>query len=221
MQKFKQLNLIQRYQIEALLKAGQSQSAIAQLLNVHKSTISRELSRNIALRGRTAREYVAKNAQRRTNLRHQEKAKHIKLTTELKLQIASYLRCNKWSPELISQWLKKQSSHTVSHETIYQWIWKAKKSKHRSYKGYNNLYRELKHGKRRQKRGNIKDNRGAILNRVPISERPLVVEQRKRLGDIEVDLMMGKDHKSALLVMTDRATLITMIEKQASLPHPL
>ncbi|MEY2903861.1 MAG: hypothetical protein RLY89_2967, partial [Bacteroidota bacterium] len=35
----------------------------------------------------------------------------------------------------------------------------------------------------------------------------------KRLGDIEVDLMMGKNHKGALLVMTDRASLYTRIVK--------
>jgi len=40
-----------------------------------------------------------------------------------------------------------------------------------------------------------------------------VVEQRQRIGDIEVDLMIGSDHKSALLVMTDRTTLVTMLEK--------
>ena len=213
MQKFKQLNLSQRYQIEALLKAGHTESAIADLLNVHKSTISRELSRNIALRGRTARRYVAENAQRKTRLRHQEKFKHIKLTVDLKLQISNYMVYDKWSPELISETLKAQGKPSVSHETIYQWIWIAKKSKHRDYKDYAYLYKELRHGKRRQKRGNLKDNRGAILNRTPISERLLVVNDRKRIGDIEVDLMMGKDHKSALLVMTDRATLITMIEK--------
>lgn len=43
---------------------------------------------------------------------------------------------------------------------------------------------------RRQKRGNIKDNRRAI-KRVSIEERPKVVAQRKRIGNIEVDLMMG------------------------------
>lgn len=54
------------------------------------------------------------------------------------------------------------------------------------------------------------------MKRVPISERPGIVEKRTRIGDIEVDLMMGSNHKSALLVMTDRTTLITMIEKLES-----
>jgi IS30 family transposase len=39
------------------------------------------------------------------------------------------------------------------------------------------------------------------------------VSKRKRLGDIEVDLMMGKDHNGALLVMKDRACLKTYIGK--------
>lgn len=213
MQKFKQLNLSQRYQIEALLKAGLNQSSISNILDVHRSTNSRELTRNVAKRGRTSGIYFAVNADRRTHTRHHNKNKHILLTHRLKEEICYYLRVDKWSPELISQRFKKEGRDCVSHETIYKWIWQAKVSKHRNYTLYTNLYKELKHGKRKRKRGNIRDNRGAILNRTPISERPTVVELRKRIGDIEVDLMMGKDHKSALLVMTDRTTLVTMIEK--------
>ena len=63
------------------------------------------------------------------------------------------------------------------------------------------------------KRGNIKDTQEAILNRKHISERPVVIKQRKRIGDLEADLLMEKDHKSVLLVLTDSTTLITMIDK--------
>ncbi|MDZ7689631.1 MAG: IS30 family transposase [Balneolaceae bacterium] len=94
----------------------------------------------------------------------------------------------------------------VSHETIYQWIWEAKLTGDPADK---DLYKHLKHGGRKAKRGNRQDSRGRIKGRVSITERPDVVEQRKRLGDIEVDLMMGKAHKSALLVLTDRTTLLT------------
>lgn len=213
MQKFKQLNLPQRYQIEILLKSGSSQTQVANLIGVHRSTISRELNRNTALRGRTAGEYKAENADRRTFIRHRFKRKLIKLTNQLKDEFSELLRCDKWSPELISEARKREGKPSVSHETIYKWIWQAKKSRHRDHVPYTNLYKELRHGQRRQKRGNIKDKRGCILNRTPISERPIVVEQRSRIGDIEVDLMMGQNHKSALLVMTDRTTLVTMLEK--------
>lgn len=213
MKKYNQLNLHQRYQIQALLKAGRSKVEIAEILDVHVSTIYRELKRNTAKRGRTAGEYVAANAQRRTDNRHKSKFKQVLLTESMKERIAGLLDREKWSPELISERLSLEGETCVSHETIYQWIWEMKKSKKQSDFEYTHLYKNLRHGSRRQKRGNTKDKRGAIKGRIGIEERPRVVEQRLRIGDIEVDLMMGRDHKSALLVMTDRATLITLLEK--------
>lgn len=206
---YTQLSLEQRYQIEVLVNVGLNQKEIAIQIGVHPSTISRELSRNIAKRGRTAGAYQAVNAQRKTDRRHSEKPKKIVFTTALKQQIAHLLTEEKWSPELIS----KRQNDMVSHEWIYQWIWECKHSGKRNNKKYKKLYRHLRHGRRRRKRGNRKDNRGLIPNRVSIEKRPAVVLKRKRPGDIEVDLMMGKDHKGALLVMTDRCTLDTHIEK--------
>jgi len=213
MKKYKQLNLHQRYQIQALLETVSSKVEIAKILGVHPSTVYRELKRNIAKRGRTAGEYVATNAQRRKDERHKSKSKQILLTESMKERIAGLLRYEKWSPELISKRLAIEGEACVSHETIYQWIWEIKKSKKRSNSEYSDLYKNLRHGSRRQKRENTKDKRGTIKGRIGIEERPSIVEQRLRVGDIEVDLMMGSDHKSALLVMTDRATLVTMLEK--------
>ena len=213
MKKYKQLNLHQRYQIQALLQVGSSKGVIAKILEVHPSTIYRELERNTAKRGRTAGEYVATNAQRRADERHKSKPKEILLTESMKKRIAGLLRKERWSPELISERLSLQGEICVSHETIYQWIWEMIKSKKRSNAEYSDLYKYLRHEGRRQKRGNTKDKRGVIKGRVGIEERPSVVDERLRIGDIEVDLMMGSNHKSALLVMTDRASLITMIER--------
>jgi IS30 family transposase len=53
----------------------------------------------------------------------------------------------------------------------------------------------------------------SIPNRVPISKRPKIVEKRKRIGDVEVDLVMGKNNKSALLVIVDRASLKMDLQK--------
>ena len=213
MKNYKQLTLSQRYQIEALLQAGLSQTLIANQLGFHRSTISRELQRSIARRGRTSGCYVADNTERKSQDRHKQKFKRVLLTAEIKRVIAKKMIQDKWSPELISKKGKQLGIIKISHETIYKWIWESKHTNTKSNREYKMLYKELKHGKRSQKRGNIKDTRGSISNRVHISQRPGVVEQRKRIGDLEADLMMGKDHKSALLVLTDRATLITMIEK--------
>lgn len=207
---YKQLRLVQRYQIEALLKAGLNQKSIAEHLGVHASTVCREMKRNIACRGRTAKEYYASNAQRKTDLRHKSKPKHLVFDQNLKDNILKLLKEERWSPELISNCT---SQEMVSHESIYKWIWKCKHSTRREDLPYKHLYKYLRHGRRRRKRGNYNDNRGKIPNRVSIDKRPPIVQKRKRIGDIEVDLMMGKNHQSALLVMTDRATLHTRLEK--------
>jgi IS30 family transposase len=171
------------------------------------------LSRNIAKRGRTAGEYVASNAQRKTVIRHEQKAKQVVFSKQMKDYAIKQLIVDKWSPELISVKGKESGNCPVSHEWLYQWIWASKHGNKREDKDYKKLYKHLKHGRRRRKRGNSKDGRGVILNRVSIERRPKVVSKRKRLGDVEVDLMMGKNHKGALLVMTDRASLHTSLKK--------
>ena len=114
--------MVQRYQIEALIKAGIKQNKIAEQLGVDASTISREINRNKAKRGRTAGVYVASNAQRKTDLRHKNKPKLTKFTDAMKKQISVWLTKNKWSPEIISIVGKKTDKCPISHEWIYQWI---------------------------------------------------------------------------------------------------
>lgn len=158
MKNYKQITLRQRYQIESLLQAGLSQTAIALILAVNKSTFSRELKRNVAKRGRTAHVYKAENAQSKTALRHRYKTKQVLLTESLKKRIESLLQGEKWSPELIAKRLSLESDTCVSHETIYKWIWKCKHSNHRKHRPYKKLYTYLRHTGRRQKRKNTKDN---------------------------------------------------------------
>jgi len=67
MPKYKQLTLIQRYQIEAFYKAGFTQEEIAMEIKVHKSTISRELRRNRSKRG-----YRPEHAHKQAQLRKKE-----------------------------------------------------------------------------------------------------------------------------------------------------
>ena len=206
------LSVYQRYQIQALIATGTLQKEIASILNVHPSTITRELKRNTPQGGTGAFEYRAKNAQRRTNLRHKEKRKVIKFIEDWRKYAREKLRNEKYSPELIHVEGVKDFGDFVSHETIYKWIWRCKKENKRRDLPYKNLYRYLAHGKRRHKRGNRHDSRGIIHHRVSIEQRPGIVDKRKRPGDFEVDLMLGKKHQGALVVMTDRATLLTKLK---------
>lgn len=213
MNKYNQLDLNKRQRIKALLDEGFNQSQIARNIGVHRSTISRELSRNVANPDSTGNNYCPKNAQQLTNRRHRDKPKHRRFSEWLKVLARRWLTEEKLSPELISARWRLKGIDGVSHEAIYQWIWQAKHNGHAQDK---NLYKDLKHGCRRRKRGNYQDSRGHLTNRTSITERPAVVDKRERLGDIEVDLMMGKAHKSALLVLVDRTTLLMALEKVTS-----
>jgi transposase, IS30 family len=203
----------QRYKIAALLNAGKSRAEIALALGCHKSTIGRELARNTPKRGTGAKCYKAERAQEKTQQRHRLKAKHCVFTDGMKDQIVKWLTIEKLSPELISVKGRQGSNRFVSHETIYTWIWGAKHSNRKEDRPYRKLYLKLKHGHRRRKRGNYNENRGCIPDRVPIEKRPSIVEKRKRIGDAEVDLVLGKNHQPGLLVITDRATLKTSLTK--------
>lgn len=210
---YTQLTLEQRYVIESYHKIGMRQYQIAKEVGVSASTISRELKRNIPKRGKGSKEYVASKAQKNTMARHTYKHKCVKFSMEMKEQIRHYLTVERWSPELISKKVEFAGGVRISHEWIYQWIWSCKHGNRKEERAHKKLYIYLRHGKRRRKRGKRHDSRGLIPNRVPIEQRPTIVSKRQRLGDIEVDLMMGKNHKGALLVMTDRSTLHTRLVK--------
>lgn len=211
--KYNQLTLEQRYKVEALKNAGTTQTEIAAIIGVHKSTISREFKRNICNSGINAFKYVAAKAEEKTRQRHTEKFKQVRFTDELKQQAQQWITVKRYSPELVAAQWKKDGIRGVSYETIYKFIWECKQSQKQVNKPFKNLYKSLKHRRRHRKRGNYKDSRGLIPNRVAIDKRPKIVEERKRFGDLEVDLIMGKAHKSALLVTVDRATLKTTIDK--------
>lgn len=217
MTKYSHLSQEQRYQIEALIKAGESLTSVGRIVGVHKSTISREIKRN-SFRGCGSSYYRAGLAQRKTRYRHERKPKRIRFTNKMRKQIVRWLVQKRLSPELISVIGRRKDPSFVSHETIYRWIWHCKFT----YEGgrpFQNLYRLLKHGYRRGKRGNYRARRGMISDRTFIDKRPMVVLKRKRIGDIESDLMLGRRHLPGLLVLVDRASLktfLTPIKSKAS-----
>ena len=79
------------------------------------------------------------------------------------------------------------------------------------------LYQHLRcQGKKYRKRGNSKDNRGKITGRIDISQRPKIVEKRERFGDFEIDTIIGKNHKGAIVTINDRATGLLKMKKLES-----
>lgn len=201
---YNQLTYEQRCQIYTLKKRGDSQRTIAKELGVNQSTISRELSRNSGNRG-----YRYKQAHSKASRRREEAVVPSKMTVEMVEQIESKIR-QEWSPEQISGWLLETEEELISHETIYRHIWSDKQAG-------GDLYTHLRRqGKAYDKRRNGKSTRGQIKGRVSIDERPEVVDVKSRVGDWEIDTVIGKGHQGALVTIVERVTNFTLAAQVTS-----
>jgi IS30 family transposase len=192
------LSLEERHYIEIERKKGVSTNKLSAALERSQSTISREINRNIGLRG-----YRHKQAQHLTKKRHQDKVKSIKMTPKIQEMIAGYIKKD-WSPEQISGRLKMKGIIELHHETIYQYILKDKASG-------GDLYKHLRHqAKRYRKRYGSAHNRTGIPNRVDIDERPEAANNRERTGDWEADTIIGKNHKGAIVTLDERRSKLRL-----------
>ena len=201
MKGYKQLTKIQRYQIESLKKAGMLQKDMALIIGVSASALSRELSRNTGKRGYRPEQANTKALDRRKNA-----AKAIKMTLEVCALIEEKIQLD-FSPEQVSGWLRTEKDIKISHERIYQHVWADKREN-------GELYKHLRHSnKKRKKQYGSQDKRGQIRNRVSIDERPEIVGQRARIGDWEIDTVIGKNHQGALVTIVDRVSKFTLIKK--------
>lgn len=109
-------NLAARSQIFAYKHCNKSVKFIAATLNVHISTIYRELSRNKNKRGG-----YAHNAHEMAMERQERIVKNATIDNKLKFECLQLIRTHEWSPEQISGW-KKLKGKNVSDTTIYKWI---------------------------------------------------------------------------------------------------
>jgi len=195
---YSQMTYEQRCQLSALNKRGCSQREIAEIIGVSQSTVSREQARNKGKRG-----YRHKQAQEKAKRRRQEARKAHKMTPELIEVIEAKIR-EEWSPEQISGWLLEENEQLISHESIYRHIWADRRAG-------GDLYQSLRRqGKKYDKRRHGKPSRGQIKNRVSIDERPEIVENKGRIGDWEIDTMIGKGHSGAMVTLVERATMFTL-----------
>jgi len=189
-----------RCQIYILKDRGDSPSSIAKALSVHPSTIGRELERNKGGKGYRHHQAQEKALHRRSSKPNQ------KITTQIAATIEGKLKFQ-WSPMQISGWLKRHGEEHVSHETIYSYIWKNKRQG-------GLLFKELRHhGKKYNKRSKGTSGRGCIPNRIDIAQRPVIVEAKTRLGDWELDTIIGAGHKGVIVSMVERTTKLTKLVK--------
>jgi IS30 family transposase len=112
-----------------------------------------------------------------------------------------------WSPEQIAGRRRLEGLPTVSHEWIYQRIYHDKQAG-------GDLYLNLRARPKHRKRYGRYDKRGSLVNQTSIEMRPPIVDQKTRLGDWELDTVLGKrPQKEAIVSMTERKSKLTKIKK--------
>jgi transposase, IS30 family len=209
MSRYKRVTAQDRKQIALLSAKGLNQTDIAAKLGFHRSSISRELRRNTGLRG-----YRPKQAQRKADGRQQWRSEPRKMTADLKGTINKLLG-RQWSPEQISRRLELEGHITVSHETIYRYVYTDSRSG-------GELYQNLRFSHRRRRPRfprAAKDRRGLIQGATSIERRGAGANNRSRAGHWEMDTMIGGGRQGALLVLADRKNrrirLGRLVSKQA------
>ncbi len=201
------LSIEEREQIYYYLGQKKTYREIALLLNRSHTTVSRELKRNSI--GEVYLPYKASEITRNRYKQCGRKGK-IDMNEELFEEVFQKFFL-KWSPEQISHYLKRKYKGNlqmqISHETIYKYIYAKAKGELKKH-----LLKYLRHKKPlRKKRTLSHERRGQIPDLVSIHARPEEIENRQVPGHWEGDLIMGKDHKTALGVLVERTTRFVLM----------
>ena len=187
----KHLTKEQRYVIQALHRRKESITAIAEEVGVDRSTIYRELKRNSSKRS-----YQAERAQAYANERKERFCYNRKFTDSVRRFVVKYLTEEQWSPEQIVGYCNKMGIKMVSTERIYQFIREDKKQG-------GSLYKHLRHQLKHRNRP-VNGASSRIKDRISIDQRPEKANNREEFGHFEMDLVVGKDNKGAILTITER-----------------
>jgi len=190
------------------LALGNAKAKVVEELGCHVRTIRRELKRNQVAGSYLPAQVRALADQRRRESKEPWKLKEPELAAFVKEGLRAY-----WSPEEIAgRWRKGRPCarrQWVSHQCLYDWIWREKTQGQCWHRYLRRAYK-----KRRELQESLK-RRGRIAGRVGIEERPMIVEQRKRLGDWESDRMEGSGSTAGLASHVERKSRYTVLAKLA------
>lgn len=234
MNHYRHLTSRDRAKISRMKSYGWSYSKIAKRIGVNKSTISREVRRNGKVTNRDLAfqrklfydiglgecfeqlirkdteeflSYVSAEAELRAKAKKKTAAMRNKISEETKRWVIKKLE-DGWTPDQIAGRSKQETEHPISHESVYRLILLDKKAGGK-------LYRLLPRFGKRKSRFPARDytSQSMIPGRVSIEDRPSIVSSRKRLGDLEGDLIVGSSQKSYLVTVVDRVSRQVAIEK--------
>ena len=210
--RYTQLQYEERIELAQLYSEGHSINRIAWIMKRSKSTISRELKRN-----KTHDNYWPDSAQRRAQYRRLRGNK-INNNRDLQMFVWQHIIHKRWSPEQIAGWLKvnQPTFGIVSHETIYNWIYRPYEM-HSGSKSWKFLAR---HKRKRGLTRVVSSGVSSIPNRVSIHDRPKDIEDKSAFGHWEGDLMSFIKNSQHMLVLHERKSLFIQSQvlenKQAS-----
>jgi len=190
-----------------LFRWGRNSTAIATQLNRNKSTISRELRRNVDA---VLKYYSDESAQLRTIHRRQRASRRPRLKNE---RIQSYVLDkldSGWSPEIISGRMKRDLvNDTISPEAIYQYIY------HPTTPERDELIKCLRRAHRHRRTRHIgrQSHNTRITNRISIHERSAAVATRDEFGHWEGDSLVSSRSKAALCSLVERQSRLLKLAR--------
>lgn len=196
------LTLSEREDIMMLRREGESVSAIARAIGRDKSTVSREISRNMCAKGTPREYYRASTAQKRYEARR-ERCRRPRILDDVRLfeLVATKFLEEQWSPEQIEGRLALElGSSPVSDTTVYRGIRQGRFDARIG--GRKAEARLRRRGKRRK---GAAERRGRIAISHEISERPAEAEDRSAPGHWEGDTVAGRAGGACLLTLVDRS----------------
>ena len=197
---YNQLTREQRYAIYLGIQEKKTQTAIARQIGVNRSTVCREIRRNSNHQGK----YWWSIAHERALDRRERTVRNRETPPDVLREAKRLLVSEDWSPRQISGYLKKKGIE-ISHERIYELIRDDGIVELKSHCRHKMKYRRHK----RRRRPTVATN---IPDRVSIHERPTEADGR-RFGDWEMDLIVGKMQKSAILTLCERSRNYLIMER--------
>ena len=197
----------ERDRIVLLIQQGNNQKQIAVALGKNQSSISRELRKGAKSNG-----YSPQTASFRTDVRAMKRKPKLRINQGTLDVIKNHLGLH-WSPRQIAFYLttldKNGIVRRVCEKTIYNYL-------HFHLRGELKKLALAELRLKGKKRSSPLEKRGKIPNMTLIDERPAEVQGRLIPGHWEGDLIIGKDHQSALSVIIERTTRYVMIDRLVS-----
>jgi transposase, IS30 family len=199
----------ERVRIADLRRSGSGVRVIAAQLGRSPSTVSRELRRNQDPGSGRYRPFAA---QRRAARRRARPGRGKLLRDPVLREFIAGRLQKRWSPEQVSHALRGRFPgdrwRHLAHETIYQAIYRPE-----LFGLCRDLPRVLRTGRHHRKPRRRLDARraGVLTGMINIKERPAEAAARAVAGHWEGDLIMGRDNKSAIGTLVDRASRFTIL----------